>query len=55
MIKYKVRLKVNYKALEFVFDDRLEALDFMETAWTHKTDCSDGELCGVKLELVEEA
>ncbi len=35
-MKYKVTLKVSYQITEFLFDDRMEALDFMETAWLHR-------------------
>lgn len=52
-MKYKVTLKVSYKEPEFVFDDRLEAMDFMETAWAHRV-FGDESLTAVKMELTEE-
>lgn len=52
-MKYKVTLKVSYLETQFVFNDRLEAMDFMETAWTHRIEGED-DLKAVKLELVEE-
>jgi hypothetical protein len=52
-MKYKVTLKVSYKEPEFVFDDRLEAMDFMETAWAHRV-IGEDELKAVRMELVEE-
>ena len=54
MTKYKVTLKVSYKEPAFIFDDRLEAMVFMETAWAHHVD-GDESLTAVKMELVEEA
>lgn len=35
-MKYKVTLKVSYLTTQFLFNDRIEALDFMETAWLHR-------------------
>lgn len=35
-MKYKVTLKVSYLTTAFLFDDRQDALDFMETAWMHR-------------------
>ena len=40
-MKYKVTLKISYISTTFVFDDRQEALDFMELAWTHRADDKD--------------
>lgn len=39
--KYKVTLKISYVETAFMFDDRQEALDFMEIAWTHRADDKD--------------
>lgn len=39
--KYKVSLKISYVETAFMFDDRQEALDFMEIAWTHRADDKD--------------
>jgi len=52
-MKYKVTLKVSYKEPTFLFSDRLEAMDFMETAWEHRM-LGEDELEAVKMELVEE-
>lgn len=52
-MKYKVTLKVSYKEPEFVFDDRLEAMNFMETAWARRV-VGEDELKAVRMELVEE-
>ena len=51
-MKYKVTLKISYMATEFLFDDRQEALDFMETAWTHKG--GDSKVSEATLTFVEE-
>lgn len=40
-MKYKVTLKVSYLRTEFLFSDRQEALDFMETAWMNRKDGKD--------------
>lgn len=52
-MKYKVTLKISYKEPEFIFDDRLEAMDFMETAWAHRVS-GDDRLTAVTMGLVEE-
>lgn len=51
-MKYKVTFKISYKEPAFVFNDRLEATDFMETAWEHRR-LGEDELEAVKMELVE--
>ena len=51
-MKYKVSLEISYMTATFLFDDRKEALDFMETAWTHKAETA---ITGAKLTFVEEA
>jgi hypothetical protein len=53
-MKYRVTLKISYKEPVFVFNDRLEAMDFMETAWAHRVVGDEDELESVKMELVEE-
>ena len=53
-MKYKVTLKISYKEPTFMFGDRLEAMDFMETAWAHRIVGEEDELGAVKMELVEE-
>lgn len=53
-MKYKVTLKISYKEPVFAFDDRLEAMDFMETAWAHRIVGGEDELKAVKLEIAEE-
>lgn len=40
-MKYKVTMKISYFTVEFLFDDRMEALDFMETVWAHRLDRED--------------
>ncbi|MBQ1293879.1 MAG: hypothetical protein IIY21_07550 [Clostridiales bacterium] len=40
-MKYKVTLKISYLRTEFLFDDRQDALDFMETTWMHRKDGKD--------------
>lgn len=40
-MKYKVTLQISYMATAFSFEDRQEALDFMELAWTHRADDKD--------------
>lgn len=37
-MKYKVIMKISYFTVEFLFEDRMEALDFMETVWAHRLD-----------------
>ena len=53
-MKYKGTLKIGYKEPEFLFDDRNEAMDFMEIAWAHRTDGEDN-LDSCKLTFSEEA
>ena len=52
-MNYKVTLKVGYRDVQFVFSDRLEAMDFMEIAWAHRIEGED-MLDAVRMELVEE-
>ena len=55
-MKYKVILKSSYREPAFLFDDKNEALDFMELAWIRRivTEDSDYMLDDVTLKLVEE-
>lgn len=54
-MKYKVTLTISYMTTEFLFDDRLEALDFMDTAWLHRNKGSEYTLRkSPELKIIEE-
>ena len=40
-MKYNVIMRISYFTVEFLFEDRMEALDFMETVWAHRLDRAD--------------
>lgn len=46
-MKYKVKVKVSYCETFFVFDDALEACNFMSTAAEHLTDDGDRTEIGI--------
>lgn len=40
-MKYKVVIKVSYCTAEFLFDERMDALDFMDMAAAHHEESKD--------------